>query len=122
MTYEPLTALLDYCKTHKPDALILVGPFVDADHPAMQDGLLDETFEDLFESRVMWPLQEFKEAGNDTQVMLVPSQKDLHHDPVFPQPPFDIAQAALPLPNPATFRYVLTNLLAEKLSRSGHKL
>ena len=41
-----------------------------------------------------------------TSILLLPSIRDVHHDPVFPQPPF---QSTLPpsiraLTNPATFR------------------
>ena len=50
--YEPLAALLEYCGQRRPDVLLLLGPFVDAEHPAVRGGLLDETFDELFESRV----------------------------------------------------------------------
>lgn len=50
--YEPLQALLEYCAQHKPDALLLLGPFVDVEHPLVHTGLLEETFDEVFESRV----------------------------------------------------------------------
>lgn len=38
LNYEPLHELVAYCKQHKPDVLILIGPFLDADHPSVLDG------------------------------------------------------------------------------------
>lgn len=52
LLYEPLQALLDYCTATPPHLLLLLGPFVDGDHPLVQAGLIDETFEELFDSRV----------------------------------------------------------------------
>lgn len=50
--YEPLQALLDHCRQRPPDVLVLLGPFVDANHPQVQDGTLAQTFEDTFRSQV----------------------------------------------------------------------
>lgn len=51
-SYEPLQALLDQCRQNAPDVLVLLGPFVDVNHPQVQDGTLPETFADLFRSQV----------------------------------------------------------------------
>lgn len=51
-SYAPLTELLDYCAQHQPDVLLLMGPFVDSEHPAAQDGSLEDSFEDLFQIQV----------------------------------------------------------------------
>ncbi len=56
-------------------------------------------------------LDEFLEgAGSTCQVVLVPSTRDVHHSPVFPQPPLPLEsvptrhpQQVTLLPNPATF-------------------
>lgn len=50
LNYEPLKDLIAYCKLHKPDVLILLGPFVDADHPLVADASMTTTFEAQFES------------------------------------------------------------------------
>ena len=54
LEYAPLGALLDFCSQpeHRPDVLLLLGPFVDAEHPAVRGGLLEESFEDVYASRV----------------------------------------------------------------------
>lgn len=53
LNYEPLGELLAYCKQHKPDVLILMGPFIDADHPRVLDGLIKGTFESYFEAKLL---------------------------------------------------------------------
>lgn len=48
LSYEPLNDIIVYCKQHKPDVLIMLGPFLDADHKCVQDGSMKKTFEDFF--------------------------------------------------------------------------
>ena len=50
--YEPLQALLSHCKTHLPDVLVLMGPFVDVDHPMVQAGTFEASYEETFASEV----------------------------------------------------------------------
>lgn len=45
LNYDPLYELVAYCKQHKPDVLILIGPFLDADHPSVLDGSIKLPFE-----------------------------------------------------------------------------
>jgi DNA polymerase alpha subunit B len=54
LEYAPLGALLHYCAQpqHRPDLLLLVGPFVDAEHPLIQGGLVEEAFEHIYSARV----------------------------------------------------------------------
>ncbi|EFN58390.1 hypothetical protein CHLNCDRAFT_10114, partial [Chlorella variabilis] len=109
LEYAPLGALLDYCAGAKPDVLLLVGPFVDEEHPLVRGGLLEETFDDIYASRVLGQISRFsKRVGGCTQVLLVPSTRDVHHHPVLPQPPLDelqaAAQSATALANPVTLR------------------
>lgn len=49
LTYETLLDLIRYCKEHNPDVLIMVGPFLDAEHSLIVDGVLTETFSSFFE-------------------------------------------------------------------------
>ena len=50
--YAPLAALLAACAARRPDALLLLGPFVDAEHPLAASGALAVTFDALFQSQV----------------------------------------------------------------------
>ena len=52
LDYAPLAALLAVCRQRRPDVLVLLGPFVDAEHPLLAQGTVDLTFEDIFESQV----------------------------------------------------------------------
>ncbi|DBB04040.1 TPA: DNA polymerase alpha subunit B [Trebouxia sp. C0004] len=101
-TYEPLQALLTHCMTQPPDVLVLMGPFVNADHPLVQAGMLEESYEDIFVSQVIDRLDEYLEsAGSSSHVVLVPSIRDVHHHPVFPQPP--LPPEAVPTRHPQQF-------------------
>lgn len=53
LSYEPLHEVLNYCKTNRPDVLIMAGPFVEANHKLLVDCALDETFENFFEKIVL---------------------------------------------------------------------
>ena len=52
LSYEPLQELLQTCHDSQPDVLILIGPFVDADHPLVASGSCEEPFEGIFTSKV----------------------------------------------------------------------
>lgn len=52
LNYEPLSELHGYCKQHKPDVVILMGPFLDADHPLIQDLSMKPSFETYFDNLV----------------------------------------------------------------------
>lgn len=107
LAYEPLAALLDYCRAQRPNVLLLAGPFVDDQHPRVADGQLDVLFEELYQSAVVEPIRAFVASaeGAGTRVLLLPAVRDAHHHPVFPQPPLDEvagAPAVTPLANPTT--------------------
>lgn len=52
INYEPMNELLAYCKQNKPDVLILIGPFVDADNRSIQDFTMKVSFGTFFENLV----------------------------------------------------------------------
>ena len=106
LLYEPLAALLEHAATQKPDILLLAGPFVDADHPQVRGGLLEETFDQIYESRVAAQLADFSsKVDGVTKILLVPTPRDVHHDPIFPQGPMpDNTEDITHLPNPCTFK------------------
>lgn len=53
LTYDPLQRLIAYCKEFKPDVLLLMGPFMDADHELISTNALTETFESFFEKIIV---------------------------------------------------------------------
>lgn len=100
LLYEPLNELFRWVFTKQPDVLILVGPFVDISHPIVSSGdievMPDEgrsfnaSFEMLFIRKIITDgIAALFESGEiRTQIVLVPSLLDAHHEYVFPQPPF----------------------------------
>jgi len=110
LSYQPLADLLDSLRSSPPDVLILMGPFIDVQHPVIKCGGPEEhTFEELFIERVSELLHRFLGPGVRTSVVLVPSTRDALHPFVFPQPPLSTESLELPseavcLSNPCTFR------------------
>lgn len=48
LCYGPLQDIITYCNQNKPDVLIMLGPFLDADHKCVHDGSMRKSFEDFF--------------------------------------------------------------------------
>lgn len=109
MAYTPLDTLLAYCKKAEPMVLLLVGPFLDADHPQVKSGLMEHSFEDVFEARIMRKVKKFiDETNGKTRVLLMPSHQDVHHECVVPQRPLTTFNGTEDenlhcIPNPCTF-------------------
>ncbi|KAE8770137.1 DNA polymerase alpha subunit B [Hordeum vulgare] len=110
LLFEPLQELLSYACRKQPQLLILMGPFIDSDHPEIKKGTSDQSFHDIFRFEILRKLQDFTQyLGYNVRVILVPSVRDAHHDTVFPQPAFDlhlpedITQQITCLSNPSLF-------------------
>ena len=118
LAYEPLDALLRYASETKPDAIVLLGPFVDCEHKIVRgDGeeALSASFDEVFARGVRDRLEAFLESGAASgyrpAVIASPSVRDATHDAVFPQPPLlpegavEATGGALVVlaPNPGTF-------------------
>jgi DNA polymerase alpha subunit B len=101
--YEPLRDFLGMALRNKPDLIILTGPFVDISSPKLSDGnvyLQDDegnsipaSYETVFIQQVVHFCLDAFYSDEDsepphTQIVLVPSLLDAHHEFVFPQPPF----------------------------------
>ncbi|XP_023168468.2 DNA polymerase alpha subunit B [Drosophila hydei] len=79
--YDPMHQLLKYLQEHRPDVLLLTGPFLDAEHTLV--GELAETFESFFEKMIAGIMEA---VGNSTTVVLISSQKDAMTPAVYPTP------------------------------------
>jgi DNA polymerase alpha subunit B len=95
LEYEVLQKLLDYVESEQPSVLILLGPFVDIDHPMLKNPVNlqeDLTFEQIFSSKVSSKLMKLVARLPDLKIVLVPSQRDAILEWVaYPQPPLGSA-------------------------------
>lgn len=106
LDYEPLMELCQRAQSTKPDVLLLLGPFVDIDHPMVADGdfeLGDEdletpgcgTLEDFFKQKIMRIIKIVDPIS--TTVILIPSTRDAVSNHVaYPQKPFLKKELELP--------------------------
>ncbi|KAJ1410604.1 DNA-polymerase alpha/epsilon, subunit B [Sesbania bispinosa] len=92
LLFEPLVELLAYAKRRPPQLLVLLGPFIDSEHPDIKKGITERSFDELFRFEVLRKLEDYVECmGSAARVLLVPSIRDANHDFVFPQPALDIS-------------------------------
>lgn len=54
LAYEPLHDFILYCKTHKPQIIIMLGPFLDSEHKLIEDGehLHNDSYDLYFEKMI----------------------------------------------------------------------
>jgi DNA polymerase alpha subunit B len=148
LNYEPLEDIFKLVLAYKPDVLVLTGPFVDMTQAHLSNGetrvadtLSHEhiaSYEMIFIEKIirdgLGSYFNSDEMNNlPTQIVLVPSLLDGHHDYVYPQPPFGtkreirthlfgsddaLGKLEFPhsegrekrvhlMPNPCMFRYVI---------------
>ena len=117
LNYQPLEDLLARVLVQKPDVLVLVGPFVDITQPLLANGdvhLANQDISDEEKANLVPDHKNSHEAAYEmvfvekivrdglnglfnseeeygvipTNIILVPSLQDAHHEFVFPQPPF----------------------------------
>ncbi|KAG2153032.1 DNA polymerase alpha/epsilon subunit B-domain-containing protein [Suillus bovinus] len=108
LDYKPWRSLIVHLKASKPAVVLLLGPFVDATHAHIHDGIVDETPSDIFKHQFIVPLRDFLSQSPTSTVLLVPSVNDIVSDhAVFPQCELDDEFCGDPrirlLPNPARF-------------------
>ncbi|XP_063800926.1 DNA polymerase alpha subunit B [Pseudophryne corroboree] len=92
ITYDALKDLVDVINRDRPDVCILLGPFLDAKHEQIERLQLTVTFEEVFKSCLKMIIEGTRPSGS--HLVFVPSVRDVHHDPVYPQPPFNCYEAA----------------------------
>jgi DNA polymerase alpha subunit B len=98
LDFSPLHTFLDNAVEAQADAIILLGPFLDAEHPQIRTGDFDAppvpdpdqaTMTDLFRHHVSSALQRFVARNQTCNVILVPNLRDAHHHhAAFPQDKF----------------------------------
>ncbi|XP_066574868.1 DNA polymerase alpha subunit B [Amia ocellicauda] len=88
LNYEPLLDLIETINRDRPDVCVLLGPFLDSRHEQVEKGQLTATFEEVFRKCVRSVIEGTRSVH--TRLVLVPSQRDVQHLPVYPQPPFTI--------------------------------
>ncbi|KAJ0976973.1 hypothetical protein J5N97_012447 [Dioscorea zingiberensis] len=136
LLFEPLTELLSYASRKECQLLLLMGPFLDSEHPEIKTGTVGRSFDDIFHIEILRKLQDYVEyMGSATRVILMPSIRDANHDFVFPQPAFDfhlpdnIRYQITCLPNPSLLSSneimlgcctvdILKQLSSEEISRT----
>ncbi|CAL5349680.1 unnamed protein product [Camellia sinensis] len=68
----------------QPQLLLLLGPFIDSEHPEIKKGAVNRTFDEMFRLEILG--RDYVEyMGSAARVILVPSIRDANHDFVFPQ-------------------------------------
>lgn len=108
LDYQPIRDFLGLALSKNPDVIILCGPFVDVSHPKLNDGSVFMEFDDgtsvpasyetVFIRKIVKEcLESFYDDSEGpmphTQIVLIPSLLDGHHECVYPQPPFGDREA-----------------------------
>ncbi|KAI6123468.1 DNA polymerase alpha subunit B [Pisolithus croceorrhizus] len=105
--YKPWSQLFQKLTSAKPAVVLLIGPFVDADHPQVVAGDIGKTPSEIFERHFQEALRDFLLQSPGSIVLLVPSVRDLISDHiVFPQSElrsFGTDPRIHYLPNPCRF-------------------
>ncbi|XP_061642919.1 DNA polymerase alpha subunit B [Phyllopteryx taeniolatus] len=86
LNFEPLLDLIHLIGRDRPDVCILLGPFVDSKHEQIEKSQVMEPFEAIFSRCIESIVEGTKSVG--CRLVFVPSQRDIHHHYVYPQPPF----------------------------------
>ncbi|XP_022776252.1 DNA polymerase alpha subunit B-like isoform X3 [Durio zibethinus] len=116
LLFEPLKELLTYATRKCTQLLILLGPFIDSEHPQIKKGTVDLSFDEVFRLEVLRMVQDYLGyMGSNAQ-------------PAFDLDPLDIKHQITSLTNPGIFEAdevkigcctvdILKHLSGEELSR-----
>uniref|UniRef100_A0A671WG36 DNA polymerase alpha subunit B n=1 Tax=Sparus aurata TaxID=8175 RepID=A0A671WG36_SPAAU len=105
LTFDPLLDLISVIVRDRPDVCLLLGPFVDSKHDQIEKAQVTETFEAIFSRCVESIVDGTKSVG--CRLVFVPSQRDINHHFIYPQPPFTLPnlnkdQRVTLVPDPCT--------------------
>lgn len=107
--FAPWHRLMDQVERQKPDVLLLLGPFLSAQHASLMDPNLAELPQDIFQRHISQRLNHLCEQTSRTTAILLPSTRDIvSAHAAWPQPMFDKASLGIHkrvkcLPNPCLF-------------------
>lgn len=108
LAFEPLHALCEKASETYADALVLIGPFLDIEHPLIAAGDFDlpddagiepdkATLTDAFRVMVGGPLKRLSQELPSITIILIPSVRDAVNKHVsWPQEPFSKKELGLP--------------------------
>ncbi|KAG9127039.1 DNA-directed DNA polymerase alpha subunit pol12 [Ceratobasidium sp. 392] len=110
LDYKPFNGVIDATRNEQPDLLLLLGPFVDSNHPLIKTGQIDLPPAVLFRERISKHLAQLEADMPELVIVLVPSPRDLiSSHVVLPQaalerdPDFGLSRKCQLVPNPSTF-------------------
>ncbi|XP_034942481.1 DNA polymerase alpha subunit B isoform X2 [Chelonus insularis] len=86
--YQPLYNLMSQVAQMEPNVLILIGPFIIDDGVCLEEQKHSKTYQEIFENLVT-KIMGYVE-GKCTQVVLIPSYEDAHHDGFYPTSEFSL--------------------------------
>ncbi|XP_066590123.1 DNA polymerase alpha subunit B isoform X2 [Prorops nasuta] len=87
--FQPLWDLMKNISENEPHLVILVGPFLEQSHPYIKG--LKCTYDDCFNRIITRIADEIR--GKSTHVVIVSSNRDAHHDVIFPTPEYSTTKA-----------------------------
>lgn len=90
LDFGPFERLLNFAFDQCPQVLILMGPFVDAEHSLIKGGKLNVFPEELFHREFVRRICVLTGRLPTLKVILLPSTRDLMADNVLPQPPYPL--------------------------------
>ncbi|KAI8643515.1 DNA polymerase alpha/epsilon subunit B-domain-containing protein [Parasitella parasitica] len=89
-SYQPLEDLLNKCAQDQPNVILLMGPFVSANHPKVISGKIESLPEEIFHKQIVRKLEQFLEKSQHSHVLLLPHADDMMQSfPLYPQPPME---------------------------------
>ncbi|XP_061756114.1 DNA polymerase alpha subunit B isoform X1 [Nerophis ophidion] len=88
LNFDPLLDLIHVIARDRPDVCILLGPFVDSKHEQVEKSQVTETYDAIFSRCINSIVEGTKAVG--CSLVFVPSQRDVHHHYIYPQPPFTL--------------------------------
>ena len=102
LEFRPWHSFMHMVEQARPDVVILLGPFVSANHPLIAAGEVDELPEAIFHRHIGRRITRLLERSPATLPILVPSTDDVFHaHHAYPQPFIDKSDTALGLPKRA---------------------